>query len=496
MELTFEQVQLPYLQCVLFETMVQEESGETIVPDRMPDMDRIVDAFAGVVLRGKDCQSGSVSLTGDIQAGVLYMAGEEDKPQELSLYLPFTVRRRVEGDAESCAVQCRVRSVEARMLNSRKLSIRVGLCIVLQVWHQAVQTCYRPQGQAGRVQMRYMDYPMRLPVEQAERSLLLQEEVPLPAACPAAARVIFADARCRITEERLAGNQAVCKGNLELRLLYETQEEALAACDLSVPFSQLIPLEQEYEEQGLLFYPQLTSLEAAANGTHIAVEAGILMQCCVQKVCTVPVVSDAYATRGALRMETCVYALPQLLDQRLLRQELRQELPVQGTEILHAQALPDAPHVHWQDGVSQVRVPVQLSALYRDSSGALQRAQGRAELAMEVPSGEAACQIMAWADGPLFAAPGAGCLEFRLPVAAQCTWYAATALSSVCKAALEEEPELVERPAVIIRTLEEEQSMWSLAKELRTTVSAIQIANDLEGDVAPAGTMLLIPIVA
>lgn len=496
MELTFEQVQLPYLQCVLFETVVQEESGETIVPDRMPDMDRIVDAYAGVVLRGKDCQSGSVSLTGDIQAGVLYMADQEDKPQELNLYLPFTVRRRVEGELESCAVQCRVRSVEARMLNSRKLSIRVGLCVVIQAWHSAVQTCYRPQGQARRVQMRYMDYPMRLPVEQTERNLLLQEELPLPASCPAAERVIFADARIRITEDRLAGNQAVCKGNLELRLLYETQEEALAVCDLSLPFSQLLPLEQEYEEQGLLFYPQLTSLETSANGTHIAVEAGILMQCCVQKICNVPLVDDAYATRGALRMETCVYELPQLLDQRLLRQELRQELPIQGAEILHAQALPDAPRVHWQDGVSQISVPVQLSALYRDGNGLLQLAQGKTELAMEIPSGEAACRIMAWTDGSLFAAPGAGCLEFRLPVAVQCTWYASAALNSVCKATLEEEEEPTERPAVIIRTLEEEQSMWSLAKELRTTVSAIQIANDLEGDTAPAGTMLLIPIVA
>lgn len=496
MELTFEQVQLPYLQCVLFETIVQEESGETIVPDRMPDMDRIVDAFAGVVLRGKDCQGGSVSLTGDIQAGVLYMAAQEDKPQELSLYLPFTIRRRVEGELDSCAVQCRVRSVEARMLNSRKLSIRVGLCVVVQAWHSAVQTCYRPQGQPGRVQLRYMDYPMRLPVEQTERSLLLQEELPLPASCPPAARVIFADARIRITEDRLAGNQAVCKGNLELRIFYETQEEALAGCDLSLPFSQLLPLEQEYEEQGLLFYPQLTSLETSADGDRIAVEAGILMQCCVQKICTVPLVADAYATRGSLQMETCVYELPQLLDQRLLRQELRQELPVQGVEILHAQALPDAPRVHWQDGVSQVSVPVQLSAMYRDGNGELQLAQGRCELAMDVPSGEAACRIMAWTDGSLFAAPGAGNLEFRLPMAVQCTWYASTALSSVCKALLEEGGDLTERPAVIIRTLDEEQSMWSLAKELRTTVSAIQIANDLDGDTAPAGTMLLIPIVA
>ena len=59
-----------------------------------------------------------------------------------------------------------------------------------------------------------------------------------------------------------------------------------------------------------------------------------------------------------------------------------------------------------------------------------------------------------------------------------------------------EEPD-PDRPAVIIRTVPEDSSIWEIAKELRTTVSAIQIANDMEEeDQVPAGTMLLIPIVA
>ena len=54
MELEFQKVHISYLQCVLHETILQEESGETIVPDSMPDMDCIVDSFAGVILRSKE----------------------------------------------------------------------------------------------------------------------------------------------------------------------------------------------------------------------------------------------------------------------------------------------------------------------------------------------------------------------------------------------------------------------------------------------------------
>ena len=33
MEMEFQQVRIPYLRCVLYETVVHEENGETVVPD-------------------------------------------------------------------------------------------------------------------------------------------------------------------------------------------------------------------------------------------------------------------------------------------------------------------------------------------------------------------------------------------------------------------------------------------------------------------------------
>ena len=75
------------------------------------------------------------------------------------------------------------------------------------------------------------------------------------------------------------------------------------------------------------------------------------------------------------------------------------------------------------------------------------------------------------------------------------SWYDETEHTCICAARLEEGAK-EERPALIIRTLDSDRPLWDIARELRTTVSAIQLANDLDADVAPAGTMLLIPIVA
>ncbi len=497
MELEFQQVHISYLQNILQETILQEESGEAIVPDSMPDMERIVDSFASVILRGKECQGGSVSLVGDIQAGVLYMAQQEDKPRQIPLYLPFSLHRSI-STAEDCRcmVQCWVRSVDARMLNSRKLSIRVGLCIALQVFEQQEELCCKPGQPERYLQMKYDQYPMQLMVECGQKNMLLRDTLSLGVNQPQVEKLLHIGAQCEVTEEKLTGNKAVCKGQVLLHLLYETPEESLASCELSLPFSQFIDLEREYEEQGLSLLPVLTSLEAAAEGEGITAEVGICLQCCISQTVQVPILRDAYATRGNLSLQWRNYGMQPRLDSRMIHQELRQELPATASEVVWAKAMPDAPQLQWQGDLCQVRVPVQLQVLYRDQQGQLQSAGRRAELCTELPAAKSQCKAWMLELGSVFAAAGAGRIEVRLPVSLRCDWYAEESLRSICGASLEDSREAQEGPAVIIRTLETDGELWEIAKELRTTVSAIQIANDMEEEIAPAGTMLLIPIVA
>lgn len=495
MELEFRQVQIEYLHSAAYETIVQDCSGEAIVPDTMPDMDRIADAFAGAVLRGEECQDDALTLTGDIQAGVLYAAAGEDELRQLSVYIPFTVRRPVPTDQCRYTVQCRVKSVDARMLNSRKVSVRVGLCLTLRIWCPETQTCFCPGTTDRRAQLKCTQYPMRLARECARKNVLLRDSLPLSGGQPEPARIVYAAADAALTDEKLSGDQAVCRGELRLRLLYETPDGDLASGDLSLPFSQLIELERSYEEQGLEIVPVLTALEVLAEGGGVTVEAGVCLQCIVTQTVTVPVVEDAYALRGSLEFETQTVALRPLLDERTLHQELREELPANAERIVRAEILPDAPQAETDADVCRIRVPVLIRALYCDSQGAYRQAERRTELSLELPAAQALCRAQAQVDGPVFCVPGAGRIEVRAPITVRVHWYDETPLRSVCAATLTEGPR-EDRPAVIIRTLETDGVLWDIAKELRTTVSAIQIANDTEADTVPAGTMLLIPIMA
>ena len=495
MELEFRPVQIPCLHCVLYETVTQEVRGEVPVPEDAGDPTRIIGALADAVVRTRQCGNGELSLNGDVQACVLLEAADRPEPLTLSVYLPFTLGRSVAPEATSCAVRCRVAGAEAQLLGARKAGVRVVLHLTLWAWAPREQTCFRPEGRDRRVQLRLREYPMRLVRECAQKTMLLRDTLPLAAGAPEAARIVHTRTRCEISDAKLSGSQAVCKGTLHLSLLYETPAGELCAGELAMPFSQLIDLAGSYDEQSAEILPQLTAAEALAEDGGVAVEAGIELQCIVRQTVAVPIVEDAYALRGELQTRTQSVELTPMLDIRTLRQDLAPELPGRAREILAVDVFPGTPQIESRDGACRIRAPVQICLLYRDETGACRRAEGSACFEQQVSAAPALCRAEAGIEGTVFAAPGAGRIELRIPVAVHARWYDERPRQSICAAQLREGPR-EERPAVVIRTLEADAPLWDIAKELRTTVSAIQIANDMDADVAPAGMMLLIPIVA
>ena len=58
---------------------------------------------------------------------------------------------------------------------------------------------------------------------------------------------------------------------------------------------------------------------------------------------------------------------------------------------------------------------------------------------------------------------------------------------------MQAQEETPDRPSVILRTIERDTSVWDIAKACNTTQELTK-ANELQEDVVPAGTLLLLPL--
>ncbi len=99
----------------------REETTETIVPDYLPDIARIVDASGCLFLRSREIADGKAQVSGTVRMTLLYVAEDAQgmKSFEYTLPLDETIEgRALSGSADSC-LDGRLCSCEVRMLNPR-----------------------------------------------------------------------------------------------------------------------------------------------------------------------------------------------------------------------------------------------------------------------------------------------------------------------------------------------------------------------------------------
>lgn len=133
----------------------REETTETIVPDYLPDIARIVDASGCLFLRSREIADGKAQVSGTVRMTLLYVAEDAQgmKSFEYTLPLDETIEgRALSGSADSC-LDGRLCSCEVRMLNPRKVFTRVNVELTLTPTCRVAERVQRREG-AGSLQDR------------------------------------------------------------------------------------------------------------------------------------------------------------------------------------------------------------------------------------------------------------------------------------------------------------------------------------------------------
>ena len=197
----------------------QEETAETVVPDSLPDVGRIVGCWGVPVIRSKEWRQNGMGASGGISAWVLYVPEEGGPARQVSVYLPFTVKWEFPPTEQEgqMRVSCRLRSIDARMVNSPK-DFGPGVPWPAKGRHtapgQAVfYTPARPSQGAGGAAAAPAP---AAPTELTEKSFLLDEELELPGGAPAVREMVSHQVRPMVTDAKVLGEKAVFKGTCGL----------------------------------------------------------------------------------------------------------------------------------------------------------------------------------------------------------------------------------------------------------------------------------------
>ena len=223
-----EQKSISYCRPQLAETSICTETTDCIVPDTFPDVGRVVFACGSVTASDRSPQSGRLLISGTAQASVLY---EPENGSGLRLLeVPVSFAHIEENDlldgSSVCLVECRVGTVEASIVNSRKMSIAVNL--VFSAVCCGRESCDYTENIADEhIELLSDNCEVTVPeLVQAFPFSVLED---IPAEDTDGLSVLRQSCVLRVSECRAMQDRVAIRGSAELRCLVLQQSHALYA---------------------------------------------------------------------------------------------------------------------------------------------------------------------------------------------------------------------------------------------------------------------------
>lgn len=499
MELTFSAHKTPCLNKCFNEVRHQEETAETVIPDSYPDAASIAGSFASVLLRGKESHAGTAVIIGAVKAGAIYHPEDGSYPRLLEFYLPFsfTFDSPFLTETAQFTAELKIASVDARMINSRKVLLRVNIACEITAYSLQELISHKLQEGDRRLQLKEQTYSSYVLSELAERSFVMNETLEANPGQPTAVEIYKVRCNGRISDKKLVGSKVVFKGHLHCSILYRGENNALFNYTTQIPFSQYCELDQDYDEGIPVLSIAITGCDSGVNSDgSMQLTVNLLAQCLVYSHYQTNLIEDAYCVGAELTPQWNSSAMECCLDRKTEVLSLQQSVPGTLAEIIDTEIYDDFPVCRQSGDVVRITIPTFVRVMGIDNDHVAVSRQTRGEIALEYPlSDDAECNVCVTPFHGHSVRSGTDLLDLQCGTQAEMYFTARQEFHSLCGGSITETADQGSRsPSMIMRSMSREQPLWDVAKVYKTTVAALQSANEIESEYTPDHGLLLIPV--
>lgn len=481
MELQWNKSTCHYLQPQMLPVQNLEETMELRLTDELPDIGRMICAWGQAVVRGKQWRSDSMTVSGGVNASVIYLPEDGSPMRCVEGWLPFQGKwnlppSRREG---TMRVSCLLSGLDARVLSARKMILRADLSLMGETLEPAEAEICTPGVLPEGVEVLTNVYPAVLPREAGEKNFSIEEQVRLPGI----SKWVSFCLQPILTEQTVVGSRVVLRGTGHLRYSGIDEAGQLHFGETEIPFAQFADLDRDYENGEVDVVLCVSSIEPESVDGGVVVQCGLTVQYLVKERTLLEIAEDAYSPCCRLDLSTQLLQLPMELDNR---EEIMDVLPpmVDG-QLLHLDFLPAQPQVFREGDALHLELPGRFQMLYRDGEGQLQSASENWCGKLEYAAAENT--RLQPVIRQVEVSPTGAAVTVRLH-----SWAEQT-IPMICDImAGDPVPAQEGRPSLLLRPMDTD-SLWELAKTTGSTMDAIRKANQLVDD-PQQGQLLLIPI--
>ena len=495
MEISFESQEILVYREFSHQLRRSQESAECVVPDTDADIEKIVSVQSSVYLKSKDLTSRGLLISGELAASVIYIGDGEAGISNVRIRKPFTLEYDVEGlESETMAqIALRLQGTDVRMVNPRKVSVMFDV--------EGELSCYGSEklcvdarlpddvpGLYARTETRNLTLLNAV----CEKSIAVNEQLPLRTDSAAPVRLISEQAVMLISDCQLLGSKLIVKGSTELSIctLPEGGERPVSNV-FSIPFSQIVDIGVE-NMQSSQVRPEITGsyfdLVDTINGEKaLDVELHAVLQLVSCESRELRCITDAYSNL----MPTELISVPQesALDLSIKTKKLCAEerigLMEPCGELL--EVFSTLTRVTVEEG--KLNTALVLDFLYRNSDEKLTACRRTVTLSEDI--GDMQVQIVRIGQPELDARADGEYVDCTIALELEYVDRRKDSFTTVQGIIMDEEKAYIQSSLPTLTLIRREgESLWGLAKKYHSSEEKIRELNE---DAENTTRMLLIP---
>lgn len=227
--------------------------GDVIVPDKKPDVLKILQIDARSVVSDKGISSGGFYARGRIYVSILYLADTENEETDCILAeLDFRIKtdNLQIGDEMKLKLENDVTKLDFILLNSRKLSVKATVGIAYEATAERVLEIPTGFDEDGMECLKRKVELEEIGADE-EYTFSVRGTIELPDGSKSIDEIIKTDVRVCDSEIKTVAAKAVINGTLRVGILYFADDRSIEYCEGEIAFTEVFAAESAEESDEL-----------------------------------------------------------------------------------------------------------------------------------------------------------------------------------------------------------------------------------------------------
>ena len=486
---------------IVFEKNIEQTIHmEISLPEYCGDISRVLHCFAFPNISSSSISQEKIQIEGNTLVRVLYMSEGELFSYEQSAAFSASIEHHCDQIGTIADLSTYVQYVNCRAASSRKLEVsgafsvaaKLSACreasVVASIEQEDIQS------QMDSLSACSASGNAAASVNVAQVMDIGSDKVPMKS-------IIRATAVPLLVETKQVSGKMLVKGELKLKTLYKSEDNAVEYFENTLPLSQILDIEGMDENSTVDIKLHLASLEVAmkpsalGNMSLLDIQASVAMQACAYDCIDFPVLKDAYSTEYECECsfkEVCVDKIITTLSKNYLHTFTLEQL-ADLTTVVDVWCEQRSVKATAQDNQLIISGTLAAYVLYEDGSGALSLKESESQYQIIEPIGEVSnvkCEPVMTVTGCDYRILENG-LEIRADMHARAVVFECMNEKVIDDITLGEETPNNAHSLFIYYAAQGER-LWDIARKFKTTVSSIMQENDLSEDSIVSNKALLI----